>query len=112
MFAVLARIAEGPSPAAVDWAKRGVVSEFARDLASGHGSVRVGQAAAAAGLSFAELKDYPVRVDEVGGAEVRALLAECVGHEAATVLGPTVDLAALNATVVDWKAAADALAER
>jgi zinc protease len=108
MFGVL-ELADGPLPVeALARARLEAAGRQSRAMATGSSLFAELTQVAAEGRSVDRWVGLGAEIEGVDGGAVQAVLADCVGHEAATLIGP--DVGALpDGERVDWAARGEAL---
>jgi zinc protease len=113
MLGVLDAIRAGTPASALAWGRAAARGDRMRELATAPASWELLRGVAGRGGSLDALRSYPDDVDRVDAAALSALIVDCDGHEAVSVIGPDPGhgLSQLATTDVDWGAVGAQLAE-
>ena len=107
MLDLLRLVAAGVPEPVLAWERLAARGRWSRGWASAAGTWAALDEATAHGIGFDLVRTWPERLAWVDAGAVAALLADCAGHEAVTVVGPDVTDAlqadGLAAERVDWQ---------
>ncbi len=101
VLGLLERVSSGVSDELLQWAKATARARWGRRWTSAAAATDAVGSDLLAGISAAEQLDWPTRLEAVTAADLTAALADCVGHEVVSVVGPNPGVAGWEA--VDWR---------
>lgn len=112
MLDLVRLVRERPPEPVVAWGRQEAAGQHARDFATAANTFSTLRVAAAEGRSLASLQGYADDLAAVDAGALSSLLEDCAGHEAATIVGPSIgEIAGVPTRQVDWKAYGAALAD-